>query len=141
MAKLSRNMIRKMIKEALDSSLEIKPMPDSPQMIAQAMLAGLKKGTMRIASNGKGDILFYPYGPMHDAVIILRSDKQWRSRGFMSECSGVMSVAAEIDAARSMSDEEAGPKKVKKMKEYEDGIHLGVTSLVDVIGIDTEDDE
>lgn len=43
---------------------------------------------------------------------------------------------AEIDAAETMYDEEAGPKKVKKLKDYEDGVHTGTASLVDVIGLE-----
>jgi hypothetical protein len=40
----------------------------------------------------------------------------------------------EAKAAREMAAKERGPRAVKKMKDYEDGIHTGVASLVGIIG-------
>lgn len=45
----------------------------------------------------------------------------------------------EYMAAQEMADEEYGERNVKRMKDYEDGVHTGVASLVDVIEADYDD--
>lgn len=47
----------------------------------------------------------------------------------------VVSPSEELEAMQRMTDLENGPKKVKKMKDYEDGVHTGTASLVNVIGL------
>ena len=47
--------------------------------------------------------------------------------------------AEERAAAIKMARLEQGPQKVKKMKDYEDGVHAETASLVDVIEFDDEE--
>lgn len=48
---------------------------------------------------------------------------------------------SELHAMQKMVDRERGPQAVKKMKDYEDGVHTGVASLVDVIDLEDEEEE
>lgn len=50
----------------------------------------------------------------------------------------VTPVGEEIQAMFATTDLESGPQKVKQMKDYEDGVHTGTASLVDVIDVEPE---
>jgi len=133
--KLSTSVIRKLIKEELDNL--VARQSDSPQSITRKLSAGIKQGETAVSTSNKGEVLIYPLGAFGNEVLILKPDGSWIAKGFMGE-GAVKDLPAELRAAQEMAEEEAGPKKVKKMKDYEDGIHTGVSSLVDIF--DEEED-
>ena len=83
----------------------------------------------------------------HEIMYALTGDGADEARVLRNQMEGRLGEVAvpdptsELHAMQKMVDRERGPQAVKKMKDYEDGVHTGVASLVDVIDLEDEDEE
>lgn len=83
----------------------------------------------------------------HEIRYALTGDGKTKAIALRNQMEGRLGEVAvpdptsELHAMQKMVDRERGPQAVKKMKDYEDGVHTGVASLVDVIDLVEEEEE